>query len=187
MLEWHLFGAKSRLFRPKSQHFSVHILSRGIRPQSFLFYYMCCIRVWEISLDQYTFYVLETHIMYFIRRCWFLKCSEEIHYVPIGDGDMWYYVPVDDRWEEVLGRNVYTYRVHKITNVPLFKKLVPQKKIMSRSFLHSRTLIVTTFVSVLYSRFTYERIVQVRAFTHTQGKTLDKEGGSIRYTFFWRV
>ncbi len=34
------------------------------------------------------FYVPETHIMYFIRRCWFLKCSEEIHYVPIGDGDM---------------------------------------------------------------------------------------------------
>jgi hypothetical protein len=30
--------------------------------------------------------------------------SEEIHYVPIGDGDMWYYVPVDDGWEEVLGR-----------------------------------------------------------------------------------
>jgi hypothetical protein len=33
--------------------------------------------------------------------------NEEIHYVPIGDGDMWYYVPVDDGWEEVLGRNVY--------------------------------------------------------------------------------
>ena len=45
--------------------------------------------------------------MYFIRRCWFLKCSEEIHYVPIGAGDMWYYVPVDDGWEEVLGCNVY--------------------------------------------------------------------------------
>ncbi len=45
--------------------------------------------------------------MYFIRRCWFLKCSEEIHYVPVGAGDMWYYVPVDDCWEEVLGRNVY--------------------------------------------------------------------------------
>ncbi len=55
----------------------------------------------------HTFYVPETHIMYFIRRCWFLKCSEEIHYVPIGDGDMWYYVPVDDGWEEVLGHNVY--------------------------------------------------------------------------------
>ncbi len=57
------------------------------------------------------FYVPETHIMYFIRRCWFLKCSEEglfggggvvvllvhnaIHYVPIGDG-----------WREVLVRNV---------------------------------------------------------------------------------
>jgi hypothetical protein len=52
-------------------------------------------------------YVPETHIMYFIRRCWFLKCSEEIHYVPIGAGDMWYYVPVDDGWEEVLGRNAY--------------------------------------------------------------------------------
>ncbi len=45
--------------------------------------------------------------MYFIRRCWFLKWSEEIHYVSIGDGDMWYYVPVDDGWEEVLGHNVY--------------------------------------------------------------------------------
>jgi len=33
--------------------------------------------------------------MYFIRRCRFLKCSEEIHYVPIGDG-----------WEEELVRNV---------------------------------------------------------------------------------
>ncbi len=52
-------------------------------------------------------YVPETHVMYFIRHCWFLKCSEEIHYVPIGDGDMWYYVPVDDGWEEVLGRIVY--------------------------------------------------------------------------------
>jgi hypothetical protein len=41
--------------------------------------------------------------MYFIRRCCFLKCSEEIHYVPIGAGDMRYYVPVDDGWEEVLG------------------------------------------------------------------------------------
>ncbi len=55
----------------------------------------------------YGFYVPETHIMYFIRRCWFLKCSEEIHYVPIGDDDMSYYVPVDDGWEEVLGRNGY--------------------------------------------------------------------------------
>ncbi len=58
-------------------------------------------------MDIDKFYVPETHFMYFIRRCWFLKCSEEIHYVPIGDGDMWYYVPVDDGWEEVLGRNVY--------------------------------------------------------------------------------
>ena len=58
-------------------------------------------------LSFYSFYVPETHIMYFIRRCWFLKCSEEIHYVPIGAGDMWYYVPVDDGWEEVLGCNVY--------------------------------------------------------------------------------
>ncbi len=39
-------------------------------------------------------------------------------------------------------------QIHKITNVPLFKKLwahkviVPQKKIMSRSFLNSGTLIV---------------------------------------------
>jgi len=55
----------------------------------------------------FKFYVPETHILYFIRRCWFLKCSEEIHYVPIGAGDMWYYVPVDDGWEEVLGHNVY--------------------------------------------------------------------------------
>ncbi len=53
------------------------------------------------------FYVPETHIMYFIRRCWFLKCSEEIHNVSIGAGDMWYYVPVDDGLEEVLGCNVY--------------------------------------------------------------------------------
>ncbi len=53
------------------------------------------------------YYVPETHIMYFIQRCWFLKCSEEIHYVPIGAGNMWYYVPVDDGWEEVLGCNVY--------------------------------------------------------------------------------
>ncbi len=52
-------------------------------------------------------YVPETHIMYFIPRCWFLKWSEEIHYIPIGAGDMWYYVPVDDGWEEVLGCNVY--------------------------------------------------------------------------------
>ncbi len=27
--------------------------------------------------------------------------------IAIGDGDMWYYVPVEDGWEEVLGRNVY--------------------------------------------------------------------------------
>jgi hypothetical protein len=60
-------------------------------------------------LSYFIFYVRvpETHIMYFIRRCWFLKCSEDIHYLPIGDGDMWYYVPVDDGWEEVLGRYVY--------------------------------------------------------------------------------
>ncbi len=44
------------------------------------------------------FYVPETHIMYFIRPCRFLKCSEEIHYVPIGDG-----------WEQVLVRNVLHY------------------------------------------------------------------------------
>ncbi len=43
------------------------------------------------------FYVPETHIMHFIRRCWFLKCSEEIHYVPIGDGNMWYYVSIATR------------------------------------------------------------------------------------------
>jgi hypothetical protein len=57
---------------------------------------------WSTLESSIWFYVPETHIMYFIRRCWFLKCSEEIHYVPIGDGDMWYYVPVDDGWEEVL-------------------------------------------------------------------------------------
>ncbi len=101
------------------------------------------------------FYVPETHIMYFIRRCWFFKCAEEIHYVPIGDGDMWYYVPVDDGWEEVLGRNVYitSLRMPKIELHRLFwplkmsldmahKVIVPQKKIMSRSFLNSGTLIV---------------------------------------------
>ncbi len=60
-----------------------------------------------LVLQKSAFYVPETHIMYFIRRCWFLKCSEEIHYVPIGAGEMWYYVPVDDGWEEVLGCNVY--------------------------------------------------------------------------------
>ncbi len=59
------------------------------------------------TLHSHKYYVLETHIMYFIRRCWFLKCSEEIHYEPIGAGDMWDYVPVDDGWEEVLGCNVY--------------------------------------------------------------------------------
>ncbi len=31
---------------------------------------------WQINAK--IFYVPETHIMYFIRRCWFLKCSEEI-------------------------------------------------------------------------------------------------------------
>jgi hypothetical protein len=48
---------------------------------------------------------METHIMYLIRRCWFLKCSEEIHYLPINDG-----------WEEVLVRNVPTYK--KIQTLP---------------------------------------------------------------------
>ncbi len=61
----------------------------------------------ELITVCHKFYVTETHIMYFIRRCWFLKCSEEIHYVPLGAGDMWYYVTVDDGWEEVLGCNVY--------------------------------------------------------------------------------
>jgi hypothetical protein len=60
----------------------------------------------ELITVCHKFYVTETHIMYFIRRCWFLKCSEEIHYVPVGAGDMWYYVTVDDGWEEVLGCNV---------------------------------------------------------------------------------
>ncbi len=146
--------------------------------------------------------------MYFIQRCWFLKCSEEIHYVPIGAGDMWYYVPVDDGWEKVLGRNVYItsqyfspnakywtassgnrtrappdrmwtlyhWAMESVHNmgvlvihyVPVLlskcqilnfmshfsghfegaslemahKVIVPQKKIMSRSFLNSGTLIV---------------------------------------------
>ncbi len=106
---------------------------------------------------RFWFYVPETHIMYFIRRCWFLKCSEEIHYVPIGDGDTWYYVPVDDGWEEVLGRNVYItsqywdimYTLRQLF-WPLKKVLAPskcpskwlikllshKKKIMSRSFLN---------------------------------------------------
>jgi hypothetical protein len=57
--------------------------------------------------DINSYYVPETHIMYFVRCCWFLKCSEEIHYVPLGAGDMRYYVLVDDGWEEVLGHNVY--------------------------------------------------------------------------------
>ncbi len=61
-------------------------------------------RLWFAVPVSYIFYVPETHIMYFIRRCWFLKCCEEIHYVPIGDGDLY---PVDDGWEEVLGRDVY--------------------------------------------------------------------------------
>jgi hypothetical protein len=65
------------------------------------------IQVNLLGSGSYIVYVPETHIMYFIQRCWFLKCSEEIHYVPIGAGDMWYYVPVDDGWEEVLGCNVY--------------------------------------------------------------------------------
>ncbi len=29
-----------------------------------------------------------------------------IIYLYVGAGDMWYYVPVDDGWEELLGRNV---------------------------------------------------------------------------------
>jgi hypothetical protein len=65
--------------------------------------YVCAI--YCIPRDIYLYYVPETHIMYFIRRCWFLKCSEEIHYVPIGDGDMWYW-----DWDvmyTVLGHNVY--------------------------------------------------------------------------------
>jgi hypothetical protein len=35
---------------------------------------------WKLETIQLhlKFYVPETHIMYFIRRCWFLKCSEEI-------------------------------------------------------------------------------------------------------------
>ena len=39
---------------------------------------------YNVKWNENNVYVPETHIMYFIR----LKCSEEIHYVPIGDGDM---------------------------------------------------------------------------------------------------
>ncbi len=35
-------------------------------------------------------YVPETHIMYFIRRCWFLKCSEEVLLGGGGGGCYWY-------------------------------------------------------------------------------------------------
>jgi hypothetical protein len=66
----------------------------------------------------------------FIRRCWFLKCSEEIHYVPIGAGDMWYYVPVDDGWEEVL----YTLRPStslQMPNIELYHKLEEHLRIFS--------------------------------------------------------
>jgi len=51
------FRGEKANFSAERRLFSVHILSRVIRPQSFLFYYMCCGRVWEISLDQYTFYI----------------------------------------------------------------------------------------------------------------------------------
>jgi hypothetical protein len=37
----------------------------------------------------------------------------------MGDGDMRYYVPVDDGWEEVLGRNVlYTLRPSTSLQMP---------------------------------------------------------------------
>ncbi len=59
-----------------------------------------------------TLYVPETHIMYFIRRCWFLKCSEEIHYVPIGAGV--YVILCPCRWW--LGRSTEIYSNVYITS-----------------------------------------------------------------------
>ncbi len=76
-------------------------------PWNMVILFLCFVgKKWALEYGN-PLYVPETHIMYFIRRCWFLKSSEEIHYVPIGPGDMWYYVPLDDGWKEVLGRNVY--------------------------------------------------------------------------------
>jgi hypothetical protein len=39
---------------------------------------------------------------------------------------------------------------HKITNVPLFKKIVPRKKIMSRIFLNSGTLTLMSLAEARY-------------------------------------
>ncbi len=59
--------------------------------------------------------------MYFIRRCWFLKCSEEgllVGVVLLVPSEI-YYVPIGDGWEEVLVRNVLiTYQYFTLdTNI----------------------------------------------------------------------
>ncbi len=82
--------------------------------------YSLYMREWVLTF----FYVPETHIMYFIRPCWFIKCSEEIHYVPIGDG-----------WREVMVRNV----IH--SNAPR-KDVAPLKTITYRAIKTTGTLIV---------------------------------------------
>ncbi len=91
------------------------------------------------------FYVPETHIMYFIRRCWFLKCSEEIHYVPIGDGDgdMWYYVPVDDGCARCARDNLRGQKSLGPLKMSLdmaHKVIVPQKKNHVLQFLKQRDI-----------------------------------------------
>ncbi len=47
---------------------------------------------------------------------------------------MWYYVPVDDGWDFFDPLKMSLKMAHKV--------IVPQKKILSRSFLNSGTLIV---------------------------------------------
>jgi hypothetical protein len=53
-----------------------------------------------------------------------LLISEEIHYVPIGDG--WkevHYVPIGDGWEELLVRNVrWRYWSSKKDDIPLLPR-----------------------------------------------------------------
>ncbi len=65
-----------------------------------------------VVVEGISFYVPETHVMYFIRRGWFLKCSEEG--LLVGGGVLLvhseiYYVPIGDGWEEVLVHNVLHY------------------------------------------------------------------------------
>ena len=109
--------------------------------------------------DINSYYLPETNIISLRNCCWFLKCSEEIHYVPIGDG-----------WEEVLVRNVLHYvpvldflgpngtRFARAISGPkkvlapskcpskwLIKWFSHQKKIISRSFLNSGPLIVIMY------------------------------------------